>query len=119
MYIWTREGLGQGQAIWSTLRTFNRPTGQPTPTGYLGNFNEHMGKAESKPCKEIWAVPGFKPSSSELLDFQKQHVKDIATHIVRLLIRDLEEKRSDRVRLRLVYEGHVDKKTDPAQYGGA
>jgi outer membrane protein OmpA-like peptidoglycan-associated protein len=117
MYIWTREGLGQGQPIWSTLQTFNRPTGQPTPTGYLGNFNEHMGKAESKPCKEIWAVWGFKPSSSELLDFQKQHIKDIATRIVSLLQGDLKRKGSDRVRLRIVYEGHVDKKTDPAQYG--
>jgi hypothetical protein len=118
MYIWTREGLGQGQPIWSTLQTFNRPTGQPTPTGYLRNFNEHMGKTESEPCKEIWAVPGFKPRSSELLDFQKRHINDIATRIVSLLIRDLQGKGSDvRVRLRLVYEGHVDKKTDTEPHG--
>jgi hypothetical protein len=69
MYIWTREGLGQGQPIWSTLQTFNRPRGQPTPNGYLGNFNEHMGKTESEPCKQIWAVPGSgsKEENSSLL----------------------------------------------------
>ena len=123
MYIWTREGLGQGQAIWSALQTFNRPTGQPTPTGYLGNFNEHMGKAKSEPCKEIWAVPGFKPRSSELLDFQKRHIEDIATHIVSLLQGDLNlaqrdpKRKGSRVRLRVVYEGHVDEKTDPKPYG--
>ena len=92
MYIWTREGLGQGQPIWSTLQTFNRPRGQPTPNGYLGNFNEHMGKTESEPCKQIWAVPGFKPRSSELLDFQKRHINDIATRIVSLLQGDLKGK---------------------------
>src|SRR4029077_10847150 len=117
MYIWTREGLGQGQPIWSTLQTFNRPRGQPTPNGYLGNFNEHMGKTESEPCKQIWAVPGFKPRSSELLDFQKRHINDIATRIVSLLQGDLKGKGSDRVRLRVVYEGHVDKKTDTEPYG--
>jgi len=76
-----------------------------------------MGKTESEPCKQIWAVPGFKPRSSELLDFQKRHINDIATRIVSLLQGNLKGKGSDRVRLRVVYEGHVDKKTDTEPYG--
>ena len=43
MYVRTRDGLGQGQATWSTRQMFNRPTAQPTLIGYLGNFNGDMG----------------------------------------------------------------------------
>ena len=115
MYIRTRDGLGQGQAIWSTLQTFKRPTVRPTPIGYLGNFNEHMGQAKSEPCKETWAVWGFKPSSAELLDLQKNQIKVIAKRIVRSLERDIKGKGDVGVHLRLLFEGHVDKK-EPAQY---
>jgi len=116
MYIRTRDGLGQGQAIWSTLQTFNRPTAQPTPIGYLGNFNEHMGQAKSEPCKETWAVWGFKPSSAELLDLQKNQIKVIAKRIVRSLERAIKGKGDVGVHLRLLFEGHVDEKTDRAPY---
>jgi hypothetical protein len=116
MYIRTRDGLGQDQATWSPLQTFSRPTAQPISIGYLGNFNERLGKDESKPCKETWAVWGFNKNSAKLLDFQKKHIKDIATHLVSLLKRDLKGKQEG-VHLHLFFEGHVDKKTDPAQYG--
>ena len=116
MYIRTRDGLGQGQTIWSTLQTFDRPTARPTPLPYLGNFNEHLGKAESKPCKETWAVWGFNPNSAKLLAFQKKHINDIATRLVSLFKLDLEGKRAG-VRVDFLLEGHVDKKTDSAQYG--
>jgi hypothetical protein len=116
MYIRTRDGLGQGQTTWSTLQTFNRPTAQPRPISYLGNFNERIGKAESKPCKETWAVWGFNPNSAKLLDFQKKHINDIATRLVSLFKLDLEGKRAG-VRVDFLLEGHVDKKTDSAQYG--
>jgi len=118
MYIKTGEGLGQGQATWSTLQTFNRPMTQPTQTGYLGNFNEYMGKAGTEPCKEIWAVSEFGPNSAKLLDFQKKHIKDIATRIIRLLERDLKGTgKGAEVRVQLSFEGHVDKSTDPANFG--
>lgn len=114
MYIRTRDGLGPGQATWSTLPTFNRPRAEPTPIPYLGNFNEHWWKAE--PCKETWTVWGFAPRSAKLLDFQKKHIKDIATRITDLMRRDLNGKQAG-VRAHFHVEGHVDKKTDPAEYG--
>jgi hypothetical protein len=82
----------------------------------LGNFNDLIGKAESKPCKETWAVWGFNPNSEKLLDFQKNHIKDIWTRLVSLFKRDLQGKRAG-VRVDFLLEGHVDKKTDSAQYG--
>jgi len=115
MYIRTRDGLGPGQATWSTLPTFNRPRAQPTPIPYLGNFNELIGKAESKSCNETWAVWGFNPNSAKLLDFQKKHINDIWTRLVSLFKRDLQGKRAG-VRVDFLLEGHVDKKTDSAQY---
>lgn len=117
MYIRTREGLGQGQATWPTLETFNRPTAQPVPIGYLGNFNGRLGKAESEPCKLIIAVGEFGKGSYTLSDSQKKHIKDIAIYILRLLNRDLKGKSSAGVTLKLSYEGHVDAKTDPKEYG--
>ena len=119
MYIRTRDRLGQDQATWSALQTFNRPTTQQTPIGYLGNFNEHMGNDESKPCWETWSVSGFKENSAKLLDFQKKHIKDIATHIVRKLEREIKGKGEGNKSVDLfpIFEGHVDKKTDPAKYG--
>jgi soluble cytochrome b562 len=78
-----------------------------------------MGKDESKPCWETWAVSGFKENSAKLLDFQKKHIKDIATHIVRKLESEIKGKGEGKkfVALFPLFEGHVDKKTDPAQYG--
>ena len=114
MYIRTRDELGQAQATWPTLPTFNRLRAQPTPIPYLGNFNEPSWKAE--PCKETWTVWGFAPGSAKLLDFQKKHIKDIATRITDLMRRDLNGKQGG-VRAHYHVEGHVDKKTDPAKYG--
>jgi hypothetical protein len=63
----------------------------------------------------VW---GFKANSPELLEVQKQQIKKITTEIVKSLKRDLQGKGSTCVvRLRIVYEGHLDKKTDdPAKY---
>jgi hypothetical protein len=112
MYIRTREGLGQGQAVWSTLQPCNRPTAQPTPIGYLGNFNEHMGEAKWKSCYVVW---GFNEGSVALLASQKEQIKKYAIGIVRLLKRDIKGKGDVGVHLRLLFEGHADKK-EPAQY---
>jgi hypothetical protein len=116
MYIRTRDGLGQAQATWPTLQTFNRPRAQPTPIPYLGNFNEPMGKAEPEPCRQTWAVWGFNPNSAKLLDFQKRHIKDIATQLFKLFPRNLNTA-TQMLRGEFLFEGHVDKKTDPAAYG--
>jgi hypothetical protein len=40
MYVRTRDGLGQGQATWSTLQTFTRPTALTHPT--LANGRPHL-----------------------------------------------------------------------------
>jgi hypothetical protein len=116
MYIRTRDGLGPGQATWFTLPTFNRPRAQPTPIPYLGNFNEPMGEAEPEPCRQTWAVWGFGPGSAKLLNFQKRHIKDIATELIKLFSRDL-NRATQMLRVKILFEGHVDKKTDPAAYG--
>lgn len=116
MYVRTKDGLGQGQAPWSTHQTFNRPTAQPAPIGYLGNFNGHMGKAESEPCKLTFVVGEFGKDSHTLSGPQKKDIKDIATAILRSLNRDLKGKSAD-ITLKLLCEGHVDANTDRKQYG--
>jgi hypothetical protein len=93
---------------------FNRPTAQPTLIGYLGNFNGDMGQPESEPCKRTFAVREFGKGSHKLSGPQKKHIKDIAARIVSLVKRDLGEAPAH---LRYHFEGHVDKKTDPAQHG--
>jgi hypothetical protein len=71
-----------------------------------------------KPCKQIWTVWGFKPNSSTLLAFQKKHIKDIAKRLHGLFKRDLKGKSENAyIEIQLSFEGHVDKKTDSANYG--
>ena len=128
MYIRTREGLGQGQAAWSTFQTFNRPPARSMLIDGLGNFNEHMGQTESKPCWDCyktapcWArfkVEHFKPASAELTDVIKKDIADIAIAIVRILHGILKSKSTDLKRrktslaLVLQLEGHLSKATDP------
>lgn len=113
MYFRTEDGLGQDQATWSTPQTFNRPTAQPTPIGYLGRFHEPTAKRE-----QSWGVWGFEPGRARLLQFQKKHINDIVTSLFKLLRDDLAGKgKAAGIRLYLWFEGHVDKNTDPAQYG--
>jgi hypothetical protein len=61
----------------------------------------------------VW---GFGPGSPKLLDFQKRHIKDIATQLFKLFSRDL-NRATQMLRVEFLFEGHVDKKTDPAAYG--
>jgi hypothetical protein len=128
MYIRTREGLGQGQATWSAFQTFNRPPARSMLIDGLGNFNEHMGQTESKPCWDCfktapcWArfkVENFKPASAELTDVIKKDIEDIAIAIVRILHRILKSKSTDlkkrktSLALMLQLEGHLSKAIDP------
>ena len=128
MYIRTRDGLGQGQATWSTRQTFNRPAAQPTAIGYLGHFNEPMGQTESKPCWDCyetapcWArfrVENFKAASAELTDVIRKDIEDIAIAIIRILHRILQsksvelKKRKTSLAVMLQLKGHLSKATDP------
>lgn len=118
MYIRTREGLGQGQTTWPTLQTFHRPTAQPVPSGYLGNFSEHLGKDDEESCKPRFIVAYFNRRSDKTNPVIKKDISDIATNIIRRLegkLRPLQVKKD--VGLYLHHEGHVDKATDPTNFG--
>jgi hypothetical protein len=119
MYIWTKDGLGQSQPTRFTLQTFNPPAAQPAPIGYLGNFNEHIGKGASGHCEDIQVVDQFDPGSAQLKDFHKKHITDIAIRFLRLINRDVGPIRKQKVEVSvdLYVEGHVDKQTDPQPYG--
>jgi len=75
-----------------------------------------MGQAKSEPCKKIWSVWGFKPSSADLLKRQKNQIENIAKRTVGSLESDIKKMGGDGVRLDLLFEGHVDEKTDRAPY---
>lgn len=110
MYIRTNEGLGQGQATWSTIQTFNR---------HLGN------NALEKSCwpnRYRYVVRGFLPNSAELNNVINKRILRISRDIVRRLDRDLPELKklpqlNRNIGLVFHYEGHVDKTTDPKDYG--
>jgi len=117
MYLYQRPGLGGIRESVSRMRSGSALGSPPSAmAGFGERFNEPPGKPEPKPCWEIWTVWGFNPNSSKLLDFQKKHIKDIATHIVSKLGDEVKGKVGT-VHLSLFYEGHVDKNTDPKQYG--
>ena len=63
------------------LKTFNRPTARPTPFPYLG-IQWHLGKAESKPGKETWAVWRFSPNSAAVLAFSKKDLQTISRRVL-------------------------------------
>jgi hypothetical protein len=120
MYIWTRDRLGQSQPTRFTLQTFNRPTAQPTPIGYLGNFNEHKKIVSPAYCETFDSVDSFGPGSDKLLSPIEQKISDIALNIAVTLKDRLPQKQQGKVRdfeLLMRFTGHVDKSTDPKQYG--
>jgi hypothetical protein len=69
-----------------------------------------------KPCKDKW-VPDFARGSSKLQPFQKKHINDLMTDMAKSLLPKL--KGSDRkdIDFEFSFEGHVDKDTDPKNYG--
>ena len=127
MYIRTTDGLRQNQTTWPAPETLNRPTVQPTPIHYLGYFNGPTGKVDwdalEKSCwTNRFVVQSFLPNSTKLLDVIRTDIEDIAKAIVRRLVRPLPDLKklpglNKNIGLVVHYEGHVDKTTDPKNYG--
>jgi hypothetical protein len=74
-------------------------------------------REDGNSCKMTWAVPEFAPGSSKLQTFQQQHIKDIVTRVVTTVARDVKGKKDVGIDFEILFEGHVDKNTDPQQYG--
>jgi hypothetical protein len=74
-------------------------------------------REDGNSCKMTWAVPEFAPGSSKLQKFQQQHIKDIVTRVVTTVARDVKGKKDVGIDFEILFEGHVDKNTDPQQYG--
>jgi hypothetical protein len=128
MYLRTKEGLGQYKETWVTPQALNRVMVEPVSIGYLGNFDEHLGQTESKPCWDCYKtapcwtryiVRNFKPASAELTDVIKKDIEDKARAIVRILHRILKsksaefKKRKTSLAVMLQFEGHLSKAIDP------
>jgi hypothetical protein len=69
-----------------------------------------------KPCKISWAVWGFDPGKEEPGPQQEKLIENMVTDIGRMLKGELKGK-SAIIHLRIHFEGHVDKTTDPAKFG--
>jgi outer membrane protein OmpA-like peptidoglycan-associated protein len=83
-----------------------------------------MGKAGSSHCETRFVVQSFAPGSAKLFPVQKTDIEDIAKAIVLMFKRKppptLKGKMPSEqpyVLLPILVEGHVDKATDPQNYG--
>jgi hypothetical protein len=76
-----------------------------------------MPEFEGEPCNQIWAVPEFAQGSSKLQLFQKKHINDFMTKIARSLLPKLKGSEKKNIDFEFDLEGHVDKDTDPKEYG--
>ncbi len=82
----------------------------------MGDSYDHLGKDNGGSCQARFIVAGFKRGSYKITRAIEKDIKDIAKKIVGLLeptLRPLKVKKN--FILRLHFEGHVDKTTDPKQ----
>jgi hypothetical protein len=83
----------------------------------FNNTTWALPEFEDKPaCKLAWAIWGFDPGKEKPGQDQEVLVKKMVTDIGSMLKRELNGK-SATVILRIHFEGHVDRTSDPADFG--